>query len=238
MGHIWELCVNVGTLIVTVTQVCRVCISPLFLLLCWSYAYFIFMHYLTAVRQLVRVVRVLVQRVFFMLLPSSKAAYLLTGVLLLAVQRGAERFAHGQVRRGGGRLSKIFLRSFRTGHGIARFLGVPCGREYHHHSGQRQSPSLLNEASHPCRGGGQRAEGQGLPLPAAAVGTAGAARAILLHARDKPALDTDQRDDATSHGARLFAETTTPRGQRVGPEQLQEHTPPLTGVTAEVGEFL
>lgn len=121
---------------------------------------------------------------------SRKAAYLLAGVLLLGVQRGAERLAHGEVRSGGGRLSEIVLRSVRAGHGIARFLGVPCGREYHHHSGQRQSPPLLNEASHPCGGGGQRAEGHRLPLPAAAaaaaIGTARAARAILLHARDKP----------------------------------------------------
>lgn len=114
----------------------------------------------------------------------QQAAYL----LLLCVQRGGQRRAHGKARRWGGRLPEIVLRRVRAGHGIARLLGVARGREYHHHSGQRQRPSLLNEPPHPGGGGGQRAERQRLAVSAAAVGTVRTARAILLHARDGPTL--------------------------------------------------
>lgn len=110
-------------------------------------------------------------------------------------QRGAARLARcavlrggGEGRRGGGRRlpdAVALLRWVRAGHGIARFVRVASGREYHHHFGQRQRPlSLLNEPPHPCSSGGQRAEGQSLPLPAA-VRADGAARAILLHARGR-----------------------------------------------------
>lgn len=109
-------------------------------------------------------------------------------LLLLDVQRGAERLAYGGARWWGGRLSSFVLRAVRTGHGIGiiRFLGVICGREYHHHSGQRQRPSLLDEPPHSRRGRWQRAEGQGQALPTGAVRTVRTARAILLHARGGP----------------------------------------------------
>lgn len=125
----------------------------------------------------------------------GKEAYL----LFLGVQRGAEWRAQSQARRRGGRLSELVLHRVRARHGIARFLGVPSGREYHHHSGQRQRPSLLNEASHP-RSGGQRAEGQRLALSAAAaVRAVGTARAILLHARGGPALSQAGTTQSRAH---------------------------------------
>lgn len=154
---------------------------------------------------------------------STGSAYL----LLLDVQRGAERLAYGGARWWGGRLSQVVLRAVRTGHGVGIicFVGVTCGREYHHHSGQGQRPSLLDEPPHSRRGGWQRAERQGQALPAGAVRTVRTARAILLHARG----------GSTSHSARL-ERTTTKQEPWVARQQLPE-THPTMQHKAEVAIF-
>jgi len=81
--------------------------------------------------------------------------------LLRRVEGGAQRLAQVEVGgRAGGLPEELILRRrrcVRTRHGIARVLGVASGREHDHHSGQRESPSLLDEPPHPRSGGRQRA---------------------------------------------------------------------------------
>lgn len=137
---------------------------------------------------------------------SPGRAYL----LLRCLQRRAHRFARVQVRCGGGCLPEIVLRRVRARHGIARFVGVTCSREDHHHSGQRQRPSLLNEAPHPCGSSGQWAEGQSRALPA------GTRRAMVLHAGQSSAPGARDNNDNNSNNTVAAPATTITASVRQG----------------------